>query len=167
MFQCRLASLLVEEKNKVHRLAFPASSCVICFEYAPSLDLCYYFFQSPHPSVVWVPDALSSIGPLCGLVSCRRHKLWYCFSFWRLLLMMLRRPGTSGPHSGRLWRWLPNQEYQVRGWIMWRRHIVRVPIFPIVVCVRSAYVIGTGVGFRVESGAVVLLQLDLWGYPLH
>ena len=38
---------------------------------------------------------------------------------------------------------------------------VRVPIFPIVVCVRSAYVIGTGVGFRVESGAVALLQLDL------
>ena len=38
---------------------------------------------------------------------------------------------------------------------------VRVPIFPIVVCVRSAYVIGAGVGFRVESGAVVLLQLDL------
>ena len=38
---------------------------------------------------------------------------------------------------------------------------VRVPIFPIVVCVRSAYVIGAGVGFRVESGAVALLQLDL------
>ena len=38
---------------------------------------------------------------------------------------------------------------------------VRVPIFPIVVCVRSAYVIGTRVGFRVESGAVVPLQLDL------
>ena len=38
---------------------------------------------------------------------------------------------------------------------------VRVPIFPIVVCVRSAYVIGAGVGFRVESGAMVLLQLDL------
>ena len=38
---------------------------------------------------------------------------------------------------------------------------VRVPIFPIVVCVCSAYVIGTGVGFRVESGAVALLQLDL------
>ena len=38
---------------------------------------------------------------------------------------------------------------------------VRVPIFPIVVCVRSAYVIGAGVGFRIESGAVVLLQLDL------
>ena len=46
-------------------------------------------------------------------------------------------------------------------------HNVRVPIFPIVVCVRSAYVIGAGVGFRVESGAVALLQLDLWGYPLH
>ena len=27
--------------------------------------------------------------------------------------------------------------------------IVRVPIFPIVVCVRSAYVIGAGVGFVV------------------
>ena len=40
-------------------------------------------------------------------------------------------------------------------------HSVRVPIFPIVVCVRSAYVIGAGVGFRVESGAVALLQLDL------
>ena len=40
-------------------------------------------------------------------------------------------------------------------------HTVRVPIFPIVVCVRSAYVIGAGVGFRVESGAVALLQLDL------
>ena len=39
--------------------------------------------------------------------------------------------------------------------------IVRVPIFPIVICVRSAYVIGAGVGFRVESGAVALLQLDL------
>ena len=39
--------------------------------------------------------------------------------------------------------------------------VVRVPIFPIVVCVRSAYVIGAGVGFRVESGAVALLQLDL------
>ena len=39
--------------------------------------------------------------------------------------------------------------------------LVRVPIFPIVVCVRSAYVIGAGVGFRVESGAVALLQLDL------
>ena len=38
---------------------------------------------------------------------------------------------------------------------------VRVLIFPIVVCVRSAYVIGAGVGFRVESGAVALLQLDL------
>ena len=38
---------------------------------------------------------------------------------------------------------------------------VRVPIFPIVVCVHSAYVIGAGVGFRVESGAVALLQLDL------
>ena len=38
---------------------------------------------------------------------------------------------------------------------------VRVPIFPIVVCVRSAYVIGADVGFRVESGAVALLQLDL------
>ena len=38
---------------------------------------------------------------------------------------------------------------------------VRVPIFPIVVCVRSAYVIGAGGGFRVESGAVALLQLDL------
>ena len=38
---------------------------------------------------------------------------------------------------------------------------VRVPIFPIVVCVRSAYVIGAGVGFRVESGSVALLQLDL------
>ena len=38
---------------------------------------------------------------------------------------------------------------------------VRIPIFPIVVCVRSAYVIGAGVGFRVESGAVALLQLDL------
>ena len=38
---------------------------------------------------------------------------------------------------------------------------VRVPIFPIVVCVQSAYVIGAGVGFRVESGAVALLQLDL------
>ena len=38
---------------------------------------------------------------------------------------------------------------------------VRVPIFPIVVCVRSDYVIGAGVGFRVESGAVALLQLDL------
>ena len=38
---------------------------------------------------------------------------------------------------------------------------VRVPIFPIVVCVRSAYVIGARVGFRVESGAVALLQLDL------
>ena len=38
---------------------------------------------------------------------------------------------------------------------------VRVPIFPIVVCVRYAYVIGAGVGFRVESGAVALLQLDL------
>ena len=38
---------------------------------------------------------------------------------------------------------------------------VRVPIFPIVVCVRSAYVIGAEVGFRVESGAVALLQLDL------
>ena len=38
---------------------------------------------------------------------------------------------------------------------------VRVPIFPIIVCVRSAYVIGAGVGFRVESGAVALLQLDL------
>ena len=38
---------------------------------------------------------------------------------------------------------------------------VRVPIFPIVVCVRSAYVIGAGVGFKVESGAVALLQLDL------
>ena len=37
--------------------------------------------------------------------------------------------------------------------------IVRVPIFPIIVCVRSAYVIGAGVGFRVESGAVALLQL--------
>ena len=37
---------------------------------------------------------------------------------------------------------------------------VRVPIFPIVVCVRSAYVIGPGVGFRVESGAVALLQLE-------
>ena len=37
---------------------------------------------------------------------------------------------------------------------------VRVPIFPIVVCVRSAYVIGAGVGFRVESGAVALLPLD-------
>ena len=40
-------------------------------------------------------------------------------------------------------------------------YTVRVPIFPIVVCVRSAYVIGAGVGFRVESGAVALLQLDL------
>ena len=39
--------------------------------------------------------------------------------------------------------------------------VVRVLIFPIVVCVRSAYVIGAGVGFRVESGAVALLQLDL------
>ena len=39
--------------------------------------------------------------------------------------------------------------------------LVRVPIFPIVVCVHSAYVIGAGVGFRVESGAVALLQLDL------
>ena len=39
--------------------------------------------------------------------------------------------------------------------------LVRVPIFPIVVCVRLAYVIGAGVGFRVESGAVALLQLDL------
>ena len=38
---------------------------------------------------------------------------------------------------------------------------VRVSIFPIVVCVRSAYVISAGVEFRVESGAVVLLQLDL------
>ena len=42
-----------------------------------------------------------------------------------------------------------------------RKVFVRVPIFPIVVCVRSAYVIGAGVGFRVESGAVALLQLDL------
>ena len=41
------------------------------------------------------------------------------------------------------------------------RITVRVPIFPIVVCVRSAYVIGAGVGFRVESGAVALLQLYL------
>ena len=39
--------------------------------------------------------------------------------------------------------------------------LVRVPIFPIVVCVCSAYVIGARVGFRVESGAVALLQLDL------
>ena len=38
---------------------------------------------------------------------------------------------------------------------------VRVSIFPIVVCVRSDYVISAGVGFRVESSAVVLLQLDL------
>ena len=38
---------------------------------------------------------------------------------------------------------------------------VRVSIFPIVVCVRSAYVISTGIGFRVESDAVALLQLDL------
>ena len=38
---------------------------------------------------------------------------------------------------------------------------VRVPIFPIVVCVRSTYVIGARVGFRVESGAVALLQLDV------
>ena len=44
---------------------------------------------------------------------------------------------------------------------MTSRQVVRVPIFPIVVCVRSAYVIGAGVGFRVESGAVALLQLDL------
>ena len=42
-----------------------------------------------------------------------------------------------------------------------RNNVVRVPIFPIVVCVRSAYVIGAGVGLRVESGAVALLQLDL------
>ena len=39
--------------------------------------------------------------------------------------------------------------------------LVRVSIFPIVVCVRSAYVISASVGFRVESGAVALLQLDL------
>ena len=38
---------------------------------------------------------------------------------------------------------------------------VRVSIFPVVVCVCSAYVISAGVGFRVESGAVALLQLDL------
>ena len=38
---------------------------------------------------------------------------------------------------------------------------VRVSIFPIAVCVRSAYVISAGVGFRVESSAVALLQLDL------
>ena len=57
--------------------------------------------------------------------------------------------------------------FGIKQWV-WRvtmsltwRVIVRVPIFPIVVCVRSAYVIGAGVGFRVESGAVALLQLDL------
>ena len=49
----------------------------------------------------------------------------------------------------------------------WEGGDVRVSIFPIVVCVRSAYVISTGVGFRVDSSAVMLLQLDLWGYPLH
>ena len=38
---------------------------------------------------------------------------------------------------------------------------IRVSIFPIVVCVCSAYVINAGVGFRVESDAVALLQLDL------
>ena len=38
---------------------------------------------------------------------------------------------------------------------------VRVSIFPIVVCVRSTYVISAGIGFRVKSGAVALLQLNL------
>ena len=46
------------------------------------------------------------------------------------------------------------------GLVMGQRS-VRVPIFPIIVCGRSAYIIGAGVGFRVESGAVALLQLDL------
>ena len=48
-----------------------------------------------------------------------------------------------------------------RNSVMHNSITVRVPIFPIVVCVQSAYVIGARVGFRVESGAVVLLQLDL------
>ena len=64
---------------------------------------------------------------------------------------------TLGLHKR---RWL----VQGREWMVYNGdHCVgvRVPIFPIVVCVRSTYVIGTGVGFRVESGAVALLQLDL------
>jgi hypothetical protein len=35
------------------------------------------------------------------------------------------------------------------------------PYFLLLFCVRFAYVISAGVGFRVESGAVALLQLDL------
>ena len=55
----------------------------------------------------------------------------------------------------------PDYKYLSLFYVLLGYAAVRVPIFPIVVCVRSAYVIGAGVGFRVESGAVALLQLDL------
>ena len=52
-------------------------------------------------------------------------------------------------------------EHTKRNNLLRQEVIVRVSIFPIVVCVRSAYVISASVGFRVESSAVALLQLDL------